>query len=160
MATVIVGTGIIGVSTAYYMCKLGSTPPSSIHLLESSSKPFASASGFAAGFLARDWFSPSVASLGELSFDLHKRLAEENNGWEKWGYSRSTGMSLADTGGKRGEDWLREGNSRADAAGEHEFVDGDSPTWLVTRKGRNTELISRGTSTAQVSVPFLISQYK
>ena len=155
MGTVVVGSGIIGVSTAYYLCKSGKTPPFSIHLIESTSTPFASASGFAAGFLARDWFSSSVASLGELSFNLHKKLAEENNGWKKWGYSRSTGISLAETGGQRGDDWLREGTSRADAAGVHEFVDANGPTWLTRRNGRNIETISEGASTAQVFVPCL-----
>ena len=155
MATVIIGAGIIGTSTAFYLSQSPSTTsPSNIHLIESSPELFASASGFAAGFLARDWFSSSASTLGALSFDLHKRLAEDNNGWERWGYSRSTGTSLVDTGGKRGEDWLRKGNSRADAAGEHEFVDGNGPAWLTRQKGGKVDVISEGDSTAQVFVPY------
>ena len=158
MATVIVGAGIIGASTAYYLSQSpSSTPPSSIHIIESSPELFASASGYAAGFLARDWFSPPVATLGALSFDLHKQLAEENNGWEKWGYSRSTGTSLENRGGKRGVDWLLEGSSRAEAAGEHEFVDGVGPAWLTRRVGGKIEVISEDDSTAQVFVPYALS---
>ena len=154
MATVIVGAGIIGSSTAYYLSQSPSTtPPSSIHLIESSPELFASASGYAAGFLARDWFSSSVASLGALSFDLHKQLAEENNGWEKWGYSRSSGTSLIDTKGERGEAWCREGTSRVEAASEHEFVQGNGPVWLSRKHQGRLEVISEGDSTAQVFIP-------
>lgn len=154
MATLIVGAGIIGSATAYYLSESPSiTSPSSIHLIESCPDLFASASGYAAGFLARDWFADSVASLGALSFDLHKRLAEENNGWEKWGYSRSTGTSLIAKRGERGEAWCRDGNSRAEAAGEHEFVSGKGPAWLTQRNNGKVEVISEGDSTAQVFVP-------
>lgn len=154
MATVIVGAGIIGSATAYYLSEFPSTTsPSSIHLIESCPDLFASASGYAAGFLARDWFAGSVASLGALSFDLHKQLAEENNGLEKWGYSRSTGTSLIAKRGERGEAWCRDGNSRADAAGEHQFVSGKGPAWLTQRDNGKVEVISEGDSTAQVFVP-------
>ena len=98
--TVILGAGIIGTSTAYYLSQSPTTPPESIHLIESSPRLFASASGYAAGFLASDWFSTPTASLGALSFRLHKELAEAHNGAEEWGYSRSTGTSMVDTVGK------------------------------------------------------------
>ncbi|SLM38593.1 FAD dependent oxidoreductase [Lasallia pustulata] len=150
MSTVILGAGIIGTSTAYYLSQSTHTPPAAIHLVESSPRLFASASGYAAGFLAKDWFSSSVAPLGALSFDLHQQLAEEYNGREAWGYSRSTGTSLADTGGKCGDDWLRDGNSRAETAGQHGFVSGDGPAWLTSRGGGRFEVISEGDSTAQV----------
>lgn len=152
MSTVILGAGIIGTSTAYYLSKSTNTPASAVHLVDPSPRLFASASGSAAGFLAKDWFSSSVAPLGALSFDLHKQLAEEHNGRDTWGYSRSTGTSLADTGGKRGDDWLRDGNSRAEAAGQHEFVSGDGPAWLTGRGTGRVEVISEGDSTAQVCV--------
>ena len=107
MATVIVGAGIIGTSTAYYLSN-SSANPQKIHLVEACPELFASASGYAAGFLARDWFSPQLAKLGELSFDLHKQLAEENDGYERWGYTRSTGTSLAEAaaGGEVGDSSL------------------------------------------------------
>ena len=152
MSTVILGAGIIGTSTAYYLSQSSNTPPSTIHLVEPSPRLFASASGYAAGFLAKDWFSSSVAPLGALSFDLHKELAEEHNGRDNWGYSRSTGTSLTETGGKRGDDWLRDGNSRAEAAGEHDFASGDGPAWLTGRGRGRVEVISEGVSTAQVCV--------
>lgn len=158
MSTVIIGAGIIGTSTAYYLSQPPSrTSPTSIHLVESSPRLFASASGYAAGFLARDWFGPSVASLGALSFDLHKQLAGQHGGREKWGWSPSTGTSLADSeqvgNGARGDDWLRNGTSRAEVAGEHNFVGGEGPAWLTKQKGGSVEVISEGESTAQVCVP-------
>ncbi|KAL8867105.1 MAG: hypothetical protein Q9174_005876, partial [Haloplaca sp. 1 TL-2023] len=118
MATVIIGSGIIGTSIAYY---LSQSSNNSIYLIDSSPRLFAGASGYAAGFLASDWFSKASASLGKLSFDLHRKLAEENNGYERWGYSPSTATSLADivdNGGEEddGQDWVAQGLSRAIAA--------------------------------------------
>ena len=156
MATVIVGAGIIGCSTAFYLTQPPSTTdPTSIRLIEASPKLFASASGYGAGFLARDWFSDLVAPLGALSFDLHKELAAKHNGAEKWGYSRSTGTSLVQVKGKRGDEWLRQGTSRAETAGSHEFHQGYGPAWLKRSKNGKVEIISQDDSTAQVFVsPF------
>ncbi|KAI4249151.1 MAG: hypothetical protein L6R40_000609 [Gallowayella cf. fulva] len=157
MATVIIGAGIIGTSTAYYLSQ-SDTLASSIHLIESSPQLFASASGYAAGFLARDWFSPASASLGRLSFDLHKRLAKEQNGYEKWGYSRSTATSLAVTiGGEEEEDWVGEGRSRARAAKRIAENDDTWPVWLAPRHGR-PDIIDNGDGTAQID-PYELCQF-
>jgi glycine/D-amino acid oxidase-like deaminating enzyme len=157
MATVIIGAGIVGCSTAFYLTRSPSaTDPSTVHLVESSPELFASASGYGAGFLARDWFSDSVAPLGTLSFDLHKELAAKHNGAEKWGYSRSTGTSLVQVKGKRGDEWLREGTSRAATAGSHEFSQGHGPAWLTRSKIGKVEVISQDDSTAQVFVSLFI----
>jgi len=80
-------------------------------------------------------------------------LADKYNGKEKWGYSRSTGTSLSqddDVVGGSGYDWLMDGTSRAQAAGKHEFSDGNGPAWLTKRKGSSIEVISKDDSTAQV----------
>lgn len=155
MATVIIGVGIIGTSTAYYLSQ-SHTP--SIHLIESSPELFASASGYAAGFLARDWFAPASASLGRLSFDLHKKLAKEHNGHEIWGYSRSTATSLAETiGGGEEEDWLGEGTSRAKAAKRIAENDDTRPVWLAPQHG-NPDIIDKGDGTAQLD-PFELCQF-
>lgn len=160
---IVLGTGIIGLSTAYYLSE--SLPPSTIHLVDPSPELFASASGRAGGFLAKDWFSPSLAALGELSFEEHKRLAEKDGGREKWGYMRSQGVSYMPslTGGKRkrgerGENWLRQDASRADAANEgvSEFVAGGEvelgPKWLHRSEGDEMETIGEEGTTAQVWV--------
>ncbi|KAK5137515.1 hypothetical protein LTR08_008494 [Meristemomyces frigidus] len=161
-STVILGAGIIGCATAYYLSHSANTRPDTIHLVEAAPELFASASGKAAGFLASDWFGPATASLGALSFRLHKELAEECGGNEKWGYSRSTGTSLTEgkpQGGKTGYDWLRHGGSRADAAGVHEFK-GDQlgPAWLTQRHGDTLDVISEDESVAQVD-PLRLSQF-
>ncbi len=156
MATAILGTGIVGTSTAYYLSK--SQTSSSIHLVEPSPTLFASASGYAGGFLAKDWFPPAAAGLGALSFEEHRRLAEEQNGREKWGYSRSSVTSYtpakSGTKGSRkgGDDWLRYGSSRAEAAaGLSEVVDeGVEPRWLGRVEGDRVDVISEEGTTAQV----------
>ncbi|KJK68203.1 FAD dependent oxidoreductase [Aspergillus parasiticus SU-1] len=118
MPTVILGGGIIGSATAYYLSE--THPAGDIHIIESSSELFSSASGYAAGFLAKDWFSPDVASLGELSFGLHESLAVEYGGVERWGYMKGTALSYDATikrgGGSQGGDWMDRGGSRAETA--------------------------------------------
>ncbi|KAL9013426.1 MAG: hypothetical protein Q9173_001869 [Seirophora scorigena] len=157
MAVVIIGAGIIGTSTAYYLSQ-SETPPSDIHLVESSPKLFASASGYAAGFLARDWFSAASISLGRLSFDLHKELAEKHNGYKNWGHTRSTATSLAETVGDDGEaDWMGEGASRAKAAKRIAENDDTRPVWLAPRHGR-PDIIDKGHGTAQVD-PYELCQF-
>ena len=144
MSKVIIGAGIIGTSTAYYLSQISKNP---IHLVEVSPQLFASASGYAAGFLARDWFSPSLSALGELSFDLHKQLAEEHNGHVIWGYSQTTGTSLAEIVGKNGADWLMEGVSRSTAAANSLKSSGNRPPWM--KSGDDLDVMSDGSTTAQ-----------
>ncbi|KAK4155150.1 FAD dependent oxidoreductase [Chaetomidium leptoderma] len=160
--TVILGAGIIGVSTAYYLSQHQN--PTTIHLVEPSPELFSSASGYAGGFLAKDWFGPSLSALGALSFDEHRRLAEEHGGKEKWGYSPATCVSYAASAAgrdsdKRGDDWLRHGASRADAAPVVlDSLSGKSPAWLRRLEGDHIELISDEGSTAQVD-PLLLCQF-
>ncbi|TBU33110.1 nucleotide-binding domain-containing protein [Dichomitus squalens] len=94
--TVILGAGIIGLSSAHFLARIA-PPDHRIHLVDPAPELFSSASGKAAGFLAKDWFAPAVASLGALSFDLHRALAEEHNGRARWGYSESVSYSLDHT---------------------------------------------------------------
>ncbi|TKA77860.1 hypothetical protein B0A55_05153 [Friedmanniomyces simplex] len=161
-STVIIGAGIIGCATAYYLSRSGNTKPDTIHLVEASPELFASASGKAAGFLASDWFGPPTASLGALSFRLHKELADAYDGQNVWGYSRSTGTSLAEGRQKRGAkggDWLSDGGSRAETAGRHEFVgDNVGPAWLTRRQGDKVETIGENDSVAQVD-PLRLSKF-
>jgi glycine/D-amino acid oxidase-like deaminating enzyme len=89
----ILGAGIIGLSTAFYLCR--HIPGSSIHLVEPSPTFFASASGFASGILKKDGFQPVVASLAKFSFDEHRELAELYGGKEKWGYVKSREFKIA-----------------------------------------------------------------
>ncbi|MCJ1308790.1 hypothetical protein MMC25_002445 [Agyrium rufum] len=160
MATVILGTGIIGASTAFYLSDSASkTAPSSIHLVEASPKLFDSASGYAAGFLARDWFSPPSAALGALSFDLHKKEAQEHGGYEKWGYSSSTATSLVRRSGERGDAWCRDDRSRAEAAAIAEDTPAsDGPRWLNSGGEGEVEVISAEGTTAQVD-PYRLSHF-
>ena len=166
---VIIGGGVIGISTAYFLSLL--QPGREIHILESSPTLFPSASARAAGFLAKDWFSSSVADLGALSFELHKKLAEQHDGAEKWGYSPSVGLSLITRQTvaelalgrevKRGEAWLFEGTSRAGAiSGDGSTsgvltsvvgVDSNIPRWLSMAAQPQVEVISQKDSTAQVN---------
>ncbi|UJO19899.1 Putative oxidoreductase [Fulvia fulva] len=165
--TVILGAGIIGCATAYYLSQSATTRPDSIHLVEASDGLFDSASGKSGGFIAEDWFGPATASLGRLSFQLHQELADEHNGRQNWGYSRSTGISLVDgggrssSGGRQDTEWLANGTSRAQAAqdpGVHEFVSGNGPSWLRKRDGDAVDHIGEEGGVAQVD-PLRLSHF-
>lgn len=173
--TVIVGSGIIGISTAYYLSLLtlnenrvgisdGDTQDTKrehhIHLVDPAPVLFEHvASGKAGGFLARNWFSSSVAELGAFSFDLHKKLAERFDGRNKWGWSQSTVINLDVTGrpkkGRKnrlgeGWDWIQSGESTVTAVGSSDEDEGvrEYPPWLNNFVGAQP-LADRG-STAQL----------
>ncbi|KAK0739523.1 FAD dependent oxidoreductase-domain-containing protein [Apiosordaria backusii] len=83
---VIIGGGIIGCTTAYFLTRHPKFNPNlhTITLLEATAIA-AGASGKAGGLLAL-WAYPQ--SLVPLSYRLHKKLAAEHNGAERWGYRR------------------------------------------------------------------------
>ncbi|KAJ4406123.1 hypothetical protein N0V91_004795 [Didymella pomorum] len=153
--TVILGSGIIGLCAAYFLSESGHTRPETICVVDSSPELFRCASGLAAGFCARDWFAPSVASLGALSFSLHKSLADAHNGRQIWGYASSTGVSLSQDSESAiegsGEDWLENGTSRAQLAHHNRAWEEDKgPEWLRRTKEGIMEVISQEGTTAQI----------
>ncbi|KAK6518437.1 hypothetical protein TWF506_005591 [Arthrobotrys conoides] len=165
---IILGAGIIGLSTAYYLSSTSSSSsshnhqkisPQNITVLDTSPTLFACASGRAGGFLARDWFGAASSKLGELSFGLHRQLADANDGRRRWGYSPSNSFSFergtGEGGRNRGDDWLRDGTSRVDASSGVGGVDagnvqrGIAPAWWNCEGGK-VELSCTGDSTAQL----------
>lgn len=157
--TAILGAGIIGVSTAYYLSE--HEDPSSIHLVEPSPELFSSASGLAGGFLAKDWFSPAVAALGELSFQLHQQLAESKDGRQKWGYSISTAVSYAAGAapgdgvpeGREGDKWRANMTSKT----VDDLLE-KVPPWLRRAAGDHAEAIGEDGTAAQID-PLQLSQF-
>ncbi len=159
-STVILGTGVIGLSTALHLAD--HQPPSSIHLVEPAPGLFSSASGYAGGFLAKDWFSDKSASLGALSFELHRRLAEQHNGREMGVLDDDISHTYScQVPGQQAErdDWLRDGTSRAQAAPP---VADDpaalTPGWLRSVSGDLLEMNSEEDTTAIVD-PLRLCQF-
>ncbi|KAK5944801.1 hypothetical protein PMZ80_002001 [Knufia obscura] len=117
---VIIGAGIIGSTTAYYLTRHPSYDPSKhkITLLEATSVASA-ASGKAGGMLAL-WAYPK--SIVPLSFQLHKELAEEHGGKDKWGY-RPVGVGAIELKGRSvPKDSIRAARNDEDAKGKKEPV--------------------------------------
>lgn len=81
---VIIGGGIIGCTSAYYLTRHHSYDPSKhkVTVLEASVVA-GGASGKAGGLLAL-WAYPS--SIVPLSYKLHQELANEHDGAKRWGY--------------------------------------------------------------------------
>ncbi|KAI1391087.1 FAD dependent oxidoreductase [Hypoxylon trugodes] len=96
---VIIGGGVIGATTAYYLTRHPSynTELHHITLLEAASIA-AGASGKAGGLLGL-WAYPTC--LVPLSYRLHAELAAEHNGAEKWGYRQLECVQLTATVGKK-----------------------------------------------------------
>ncbi|KAF8517754.1 FAD dependent oxidoreductase [Hysterangium stoloniferum] len=92
---VIIGGGIIGVCTAYYLSQDDRFKSRSMSVTIVEANDIASgASGKAAGFLTLDWHGPRTASLAELSYGLHEQLANELDGKNAYGYRRLTTLEL------------------------------------------------------------------
>lgn len=110
----IVGGGIMGIAALYYLCQHDALPKGSeITLVEAASTLAPAASGKAGGFLAQDWHGPATASIADLSYRLHRQLAEEQGGKDKWGYREVETYSLQFDDGSTSEkgvpvalDWI------------------------------------------------------
>ena len=151
-SVVVLGAGVIGLSTAYYLSN-SSHPPAHIYVLDSSPVLFRCASGRAAGFLAKDWFHSSLLPLGELSFRLHKELADKFDGRRHWGYSRTVALSLNENidteQERRGEDWLFDGQSRGIMSHDTFSHASDHP-WPKWLKKGDGHVLSTTDTTAQM----------
>ncbi|KAJ7165040.1 FAD dependent oxidoreductase [Mycena filopes] len=83
---VVIGAGIIGCTTAYYLtCHPAFLrSKSTVTLLEASAHGAAQGASGKAGGLVAKWAYPK--ELVKVSFDEHVRLAKEHNGAERWGW--------------------------------------------------------------------------
>lgn len=155
-SVVILGCGIIGLSTAYYL-STSPSPPARVYILDTSPVLFECASGRAGGFITKDWYGWASKELGELSFRLHRELADENDGRRQWGYSGSLGLSVTEikeetpSARSNAEDQLFDGQSRRFMAGEFSTLwaeaQGEWPQWLKKRR-RKVAVHGRNDSTS------------
>ncbi|ORY25520.1 putative cytoplasm protein [Naematelia encephala] len=85
---VIIGAGIVGCSTAYFLVQNELLQEETTVTLVEGTEVAAGASGYAGGFLAKgaEWHRPETVDLSQVSFDLHRELAERYAGETKWGY--------------------------------------------------------------------------
>lgn len=89
-STVILGAGVIGLSTAYYLATSQRNTPHSIFVVDPAHEQCVAASGQATGGLGSFGFSPETAPLANFSYKLHQQLAAENNGRNLYGFSQQS----------------------------------------------------------------------
>ncbi|KAI0100588.1 hypothetical protein GGR51DRAFT_575271 [Nemania sp. FL0031] len=85
--TVIIGGGVIGLCTAFYLAHARGGKRGRITIVDRAPELFLGASGKCNGVLGDYGFSDEVAPLGSLSWQLHHRLANAYGGVERWGFS-------------------------------------------------------------------------
>ncbi|KAL3479804.1 FAD dependent oxidoreductase [Aspergillus californicus] len=87
--TVILGAGVVGLSTAYYLALAlnESAPRPPIVVIEPSQDVCPGASGEATGGLGDFGFSAQTSALGSLSYSLHQQLASTYQGRDRYGFS-------------------------------------------------------------------------
>ncbi|CAH0005302.1 unnamed protein product [Clonostachys byssicola] len=106
---VIVGGGIIGSTTAYYLTRHPKFNPAlhTITVLEAAPAIATGASGKAGGLLAL-WAYPEC--LVPLSYKLHAELAAEHGGIKRWGYRKLGCGSIEVTVSKKRLEQLQQAN--------------------------------------------------
>ncbi|ORY92911.1 FAD dependent oxidoreductase [Leucosporidium creatinivorum] len=102
---VILGSGIVGLCSAYHLLKSPALPPNStVTILENSSDGSiaSGASSKAGGFIAGargGWCGEPSTDLARLSWECHLELVNELGGREKWGWRECGAVGLRVGGG-------------------------------------------------------------
>ncbi|KAJ7216504.1 FAD dependent oxidoreductase [Mycena pura] len=109
---VVVGGGIIGCSTAYYLTRHPAFLPSraTVTLVEASAHGAAQGASGKAGGLVAKWAYPK--ELVEVSFNEHVKLAGEHNGAERWGWRYVSPGSWEGRGERLPDDSAATGNAK------------------------------------------------
>ncbi|KAJ5638417.1 hypothetical protein N7528_000807 [Penicillium herquei] len=161
---VIVGGGIIGCCSAYFLTRHPSYDPArhKITLLEASDIA-GGASGKAGGLLAQ-WAYPK--NLVNLSYPLHQHLAKEHDGKNRWGYRETNcgelvvkGRALSDKPKKQTGDGQHESLEKRSAAAISKLKAAKIPQdldWIEPELLRAYESMSGPGETAQVH-PYLFT---
>lgn len=91
---VIVGGGIVGITTAYYLLSNFCSPhPTQVTLVEAVDVAHA-ASGRAMGMIGRDWQASSTRQLAELSWQCYEELAAKFGDREAWDWMESEALGV------------------------------------------------------------------
>ncbi|POY72775.1 hypothetical protein BMF94_4184 [Rhodotorula taiwanensis] len=141
----VIGGGIIGTCTAFYLQRLAATRGRSVSVsLIEGSQIAAGASGKAGGLLALDWHGPATASLATLSYSLHAQLAQELGGESKWGYRKLDTLSLsADLSSSTASSAAKKSRAR-------KLKQDDLFNWLNKELLTATDVLASQETTAQV----------
>lgn len=158
-STVILGGGIIGLSTAYYLALARAASPfysqskaKHIFVVEPSATICAGASSQNSGLLGDFGFRDKMTPLGLLSWDLHIKLAAELNGPEAYDFS-SLNIHAIYTG-----KFNAPHPSLTYQMKEREELS-NLPTWLKISDSWKSGLISNASHSARLYVEFTIIEF-
>jgi glycine/D-amino acid oxidase-like deaminating enzyme len=70
--TVIIGGGVIGLSTAYWLSRMKPSERDKIIVLEALDQCFLDASGNNSGLISSHWFSGELRKLADHSFNIYQ----------------------------------------------------------------------------------------
>ncbi|KAK0625097.1 FAD dependent oxidoreductase, partial [Bombardia bombarda] len=165
---VILGGGILGLSTAYYL-SLHALPGQTVTVVDSSPKLFQCASGRGTGILANNWFVEPFQTLARYSWDLHQSFSEEHGGREKWDYSGTIrfdvhkGQLTDESTRARNQETLSQNRpSRCKrcigAINSTASPGSKSPKWLQIRENMEVDAVSGFNETSQID-PQKLSEF-
>jgi hypothetical protein len=81
--TVIIGGGVIGLSTAYWLSRMKASKRERIIVLEALDQCFLDASGHNSGLISSHWFSGELRKLADHSFDIYQNVARTEHNFTK-----------------------------------------------------------------------------
>ncbi|KAF2809093.1 FAD dependent oxidoreductase [Mytilinidion resinicola] len=151
--TVILGGGIIGLSTAYYLALAEQDRKSqsahaptqgSIIVVDPSTAICSGASGQNEGVIGTTGFKNEVEALAKLSYDLFAAIASENDGHERFGYSSLKIHAVFSHG-------YDPSNPKLPLPVVKQVELSDLPKWLKPRSTWQAGLISNGSDAAIVN---------
>ena len=142
----IAGGGIIGCSIAYYLTQHPKYSLQSYRIVLLEACDIASAASGKSGGFVGAWATPSC--LAQLSYDLHKKLADKYDGRSKWGYRACSGWNTTWSASTTGR--LQESDADERSNSEHS----QSPPgvdWLRPSVVEKFELLGKPSESAQIN---------